>query len=46
MGGTTMRFVWTKIFASAAVLAAHSSGKVVAANHDGLEPGDAQGSLI
>ena len=42
---TAMTRVWPVIFAEVAVLAAHSQGMVVGANHAEVEPGDAQGTL-
>ena len=43
--GTASDLYGPAFFSGAAALAAHSSQMVVAANHDGWEPGDAQGSL-
>jgi hypothetical protein len=41
----TTTLVWLDILAGVAVLAAHSLGMVVGANHEEGELGDAQGSL-
>ena len=42
---SAMTRVWHHIFSGVAALAAHSLEMLVGANHDEVEPGDAQGSL-